>query len=636
MSDDTGLSGVGVTFKPDPGFAMDFKTITAAEELGQPFCYTLNLTSSTQKADLTTMLGSAGTIAFKSNDGGKRYVNGIVTRATFLGLIDADYAYKLEMRPWIWLLSRERSCRIFQQKSVWDIITGIFRDAGFTDFSDKRQNQTGDQTLDYCVQFDETTLDFVSRLMEKYGLYYYHTHTQTQHTLVMADDPNSHTALSNALPYHVQGSEQVSTEDYVSGWMSDLELQPGAVSFRDYNFTTPSADLTAKSLLQSATTNYGKMEVYSYPGPYDTAAQGQKLADVRMQTLNSNTQILRGSSNSRDVVVGSKFTLKGSQDSDQNREYLVTGTTTSLQASAGTSVDAGSVLDSYTCKFTAIPGATVFRTAQRTPWPVMRGPQTAKVVGASGDEITTDQYGRIKVKFFWDRSPTQDENSSCWIRVAQTWAGISWGSIFIPRVGQEVVVDFLDGNPDRPIVTGSVYNATTTVPYGLPDNKTRSTIKSNSSTGGSGFNEVRFEDKAGSEEVFFQAQKDYNKVVLNNETVKITQDTTTTVDKGNRAVTVSQGNNTLTVSQGNNSCTVSQGNDSLTVTTGNHTITVSKGSSTITAQQSITLQVGGNSIVINTSGITINGTQIQMTASASMTANGGGSMTLQAGMISIN
>jgi len=636
MSGDSGTSDVGIVFSPDPGFKLGFDTIAAEEELGRPFCYTLNMSSETIKADLSGMIGSTGTMSFVMRDGSKRYINGIVTRAAYLGIIDAGHSYKVELRPWIWLLSRARNCCIFQQKSVWDIVTGVFRDAGFTNFEDKRQNQAGSQVLDYCVQFDETTLDFVSRLMEKYGLYYYHTHTSSQHTLVMADDPNSHTALAKALPYHVDDGQLNTDDDRVWAWSSDLQLQPGAVAFRDYNFTTPSADLTAKSLKPSSTTPYGKMEVYSYPGPYDTAADGQKLADVRMQTFGSNAQIVKARTNSRSLTVGSKFTLSGSEDTTQNREYLVISAVSALQASQGTSVSAGSVLDSYACTFTAIPGATVFRTGQRTPWPTMRGPQTAKVVGASGDEITTDQYGRIKVSFFWDRLSKQDENSSCWIRVAQGWAGVGWGSIFIPRVGQEVIVDFLDGNPDRPIVTGSVYNATTTVPYALPDNKTRSTIKSNSSTGGGGFNEFRFEDKAGSEEVFFQAQKDYNKVVLNNETVKITKDTTTTVSEGNRAVTVSQGNNSLTVSQGNNSVTVSTGNDSLTVSTGNHSITVSAGSSTITAAQSITLKVGGNSIVIDTSGITINGTQIQMTASASMTANGGGSMTLQAGMIAIN
>jgi type VI secretion system secreted protein VgrG len=635
MSDSGDSGEVTVTIDPDPGFPLSFDTIDALEELGRPFCYTIHLASNTAKGDLSPLLGSSGTITFTLPDGSKRYVSGIISRAVYDGVIDANFRYRLELRPWIWLLSQAQNCRIFQQKSVWEIITSVFRDAGFTNFEDKRQNQAGDQVLEYCVQYDETTLDFVSRLMEKYGLYYYFTHTTSQQTLVMADDPNSHTPLSNPLPYHVHGAGLSKEGPHVWGWASNLELQPGTVTFRDYNFTTPSADLTAKAVQPSSTT-YGNMEVYNYPGPYDTAADGQKLAAVRMQTFSSKSQIVRGMTNARDLMVGSKFTLTGADDDSQNREYLVVSTEFKLHAAQGASIAAGGLLDSYTCAFTAIPGATTFRTLPRTPWPVMRGPQTAKVVGASGDEITTDKYGRVKVSFFWDRNSPQDENSSCWIRVAQGWAGVGWGSIFIPRIGQEVVVDFLDGNPDRPIITGSVYNATTTVPYTLPDNKTRSTVKTNSSTGGGGFNEFRFEDKAGSEEVFFQAQKDYNKVVLNNETVKITQDTTTTVSQGNRSVTVSQGNDSLTVSQGNHSITVSTGNDSLTVSQGNHSITVSQGSSTITAGQSITLQVGANSIVVNTQGVTINGTQIGLTASAQLSANGGGQMTLQAGMISIN
>ena len=587
------------------------------------------------KGNLASVVGSSATIAFSLPDGSTRYINGILTRVIYDGLIEASYRYRLEMRPWLWLLSQTRNCAIFQQMSVWDIITGVFRSAGFADFADKRQNQSGDQVLDFCVQYDETTLDFVSRLMEKYGLYYFFSHTNGHHTLVMADDPSSHTAISGALPYHVQGGEQSAADDHVWAWSSHQELVPGAVTYRDYNFTTPSADLTAKAL-QPSGANYGNSEVYSYPGEYDTAADGQKLATVRMQGFSAKSEVLRGASNARVLLLGVKFTLAGHDDTTQNREYLVTRVKTQLNAAQGASMSTGGVLDAYASSFTAIPGATVFRTPPTTPWPVMRGPQTAKVVGSSGDEITTDQYGRVKVSFFWDRNSPQNENSSCWIRVAQRWAGTGWGSIFIPRIGMEVIVDFLDGNPDRPIITGCVYNATTTVPYALPDNKTRSTVKTNSSTGGSGFNELCFEDKAGSEEVFFQAQKDYNKVVLNNETVKITQDTTTTVAQGNRSITVSQGNDSLTVSQGNHTVTISTGNDSLTVSQGNHTITISQGSSTITAMQSITLQVGGNSVVINTQGVTINGTQIGLTASAQLSANGGGQMTLQAGMISIN
>ncbi len=305
----------------------------------------------------------------------------------------------------------------------------------------------------------------------------------------------------------------------------------------------------------------------------------------------------------------------------------------------------GNVADSFVCHFRAIKGTVPFQLDEITPHPLMHGPQTAKVVVASGDEITTDTYGRIKVKFPWDRSSAQDDTASCWIRVAQIWAGSSWGTMTIPRVGMEVVVDYLNGNPDRPIVVGCVYNANNMPQNALPANKTRSDTMTNSSTGGGGANQLRFEDKAGSEEVYFQAQKDYNKLVKNNETVTVDQgNRSITLNKGDNSFTVSQGKNTVTIqkdnsvtiNQGNNSTTVSQGNDSLTVSTGNHSITVTAGSSTVSAGTSLTLKVGSNSIAISTSGITITGGTISLSATESMSANGGTSMTLQAASISIN
>jgi type VI secretion system secreted protein VgrG len=266
----------------------------------------------------------------------------------------------------------------------------------------------------------------------------------------------------------------------------------------------------------------------------------------------------------------------------------------------------------------AIPADLPFRLDRITPRPMIRGPQTARVVGSPGDEISTDQYGRVKVKFHWDRADVQDDRRTCWIRVAQASAGAGWGSIFIPRVGQEVVVEFLEGNPDRPLITGVVYNANMTVPYSLPENKTVSTIKSNSSTGGGGSNELRFEDRAGQEEVFFHAQKDFKKIVLNDETVTIHHDTTTTVETGDRRVTVSQGGDTLTVS------------------TGNHTISVSAGKSAITAAQSITLTVGANSVTIDNTGVTINAATVSIQAQATLSLQAGGPMTVSAATIALN
>jgi type VI secretion system secreted protein VgrG len=643
MSDSAGTSYVTLTIDPDPGFELTLDGLSATEELGRPFQFDLDLTSAKAQGNLQSVLGSSVTISLALPGGSKRYFNGIVARIAYAGLSRGAYRYTMQLRPWIWLLSRVQDCKIFQNQSAFAIISSVFRDAGFSDFEDKRQSQSGDITLDYCVQYRETSLDFVTRLMETFGIYYYFTHADGQHTLVLADDPNSHTAVTPAIPYKTDETEYRSVEDHVWEWSADLALQPGAWTFRDYNFTTPTADLTAKSI-KAGQHPHGTLEMYEYPGPYDTAGNGQKLATVRMQDMAARRQVYAGTSNARGIVCGGKFTLSGATDTSLNQEYLIIQATYSISGAESMSDDDGELTDTYRGVFQAIPSTTQFRLDRQTPRPLITGPQTAKVVGASGDEITTDQYGRIKVKFNWDRSAAQDENASCWIRVAQVWAGVSWGGMFIPRVGQEVVVEFLEGNPDRPIVTGSVYNANVTIPYAQPGNATRSTIKSNSSKGGGGFNELRFEDKKGSEEVFFQAQKDYNKVVLNNETVKITQDTTTTVDKGKREVTLNTGDNSLTVSQGKNTTTVSVGNDSLTVTQGDHSITVTAGKSSVTAGTSITLTVGANSIKIDTSGVTITAAKLEVTTTgevsvtsgAKMGLTAGAPMTLTAPMININ
>ena len=572
----------------------------------------------------------------------KTYFNGILTRASFTGLSGGVYRYHVELRPWIWLLTRTQDCRIFQNKSAWDIINAVFQAQEFSAIEDKRQNQAGSAVLEYCVQYRETAFDFVTRLMEQFGIYYYFTHSAGAHTLMLSDDPNSHSSIGKALPFYFGQTEQRAVEDHVWEWTSDLHLRPGAHSYRDYNFTTPAADLTAKSL-QPGSHKYGSFEIYDYPGMYGTVADGQTLADVRMQEHKTFVQVFDGRSNARSIRAGVKLSLEKTADTALAQEYLVIRAITNLTMAEGASDTRGQLVDSHRVSFSAIPGTTPFRLAQTTPRPMIRGPQTAKVVGASGDEITTDQYGRIKVQFNWDRVGTNDENSSCWIRVAQSWAGLGWGSIFIPRIGMEVVVAFLEGNPDRPLVTGVVYNATQTAPYTLPDNKTRSTVKTNSSTGGSGFNEFRFEDKAGSEEVFFQAQKDYNKIVLNNETSTVTQDSTTTIKQGNRSITVSQGNQSTTVSQGNDTTTISQGNHQLAVSAGGSTtntgqaIQMTAGTSIkLTASTSIELVVGANSIKIDATGVTITAAKITGTASAEMALDGGGMMELTGGVIKIN
>jgi len=631
---------------------MMLEELTGTEELGRPFLYVVTMSSATAKGDLMSLLGSNMTVSIQqSSDGTKRYFNGYIGAIEYAGLRGGAATYRIELRPWIWLLSHQQDCIIYQNQTPWDIITAVFKNAGFSNYQDNRKNSAGSTALEYCVQYNESAFDFVTRLMEEYGIYYYYTHANGKHTLVFCDDPNSHTSVGAAIPFGSRYTDLRVQDDYISQWSSELAVVTGTYTYRDYNFTTPKADLTVRSSLAASHT-FGSYEAYQYPGLYDTTTNGQPLADLRIQDITARRQITFGSSNSRLLYTGCKFTLSGFFEAAENTEYTIIRTTCSVASGENMATADDGPRATFNCSFHAIKGTTQFRLAKVTRRPTIRGPQTAVVVGPQGDDICTDQYGRIKVQFPWDRVGKNDDNSSCWIRVAHSWAGQGWGTIFIPRVGQEVVVAFLEGNPDRPIVTGCVYNATQTVPYALPANKTRSTIKTNSSgsstsgggspgssasgssTAGSsnsggagGFNELRFEDKTGSEEVFFQAQKDYNKVVLNNQTVNITQDSTTTVKQGNRSITVSQGDNSLTVSTGK---------DSLTVTKGDHSITVSAGKSTISAGTSITLSVGSNSITIDNSGVSISASKVSVTATGEVSMSAAGEMSLTGSMISLN
>ncbi len=616
---------VKVTFSPDPGKTFLFDGIHAHEELGRPFLYKLDL-SSGELNDTTQMVGAKCTIAAKrsKDDSSPTYFNGIVTRVDSAGMSRGAYHYKLEVRPWIWLLSRVIDCKIFQKKKPFDIIISIFTDAGFSDYSDKRQASAGDVEVEYCVQYRESSFDFVTRLMEEYGIYYFFKHEDGKHTLNLADDPNSHDKLSDAIPFADDLTEARSVADHIWYWNIARSLESAKVTYQDYNFTTPTTDLTAKSIQQPTHDQYNSLEVYDYPGLYDLPADGTKLTDVRVQAIGKNRSVYDAISNARGLHAGWQFTLSDHTDATNNRDYLITESEFSIAMTEGSSTanaGAGETMDTYRVNIKAIPNDVHFRLARKTPRPMIRGPQTAVVAGASGEEIDPDQYGRVKVRFYWDRSDdATGPEPSCWIRVAQASAGISWGSMFIPRIKQEVVVEFLEGNPDRPLITGVVYNANVTVPYPLPDNKTRSTIKTNSSPGGNGFNELRFEDKAGEEEVFFQAQKDFTKKVLNSETITVHKDTTTTVETGNHSTTVSKGDHGLTVSAGGHKIDVSVGKSEVTAAT---SITLTVGSSSVKIEPSaITLTVGGNSVKLDPSGVTTTGTMVKISGSASVSVSG--------------
>jgi len=487
---------------PLPADDLLFLAMDGTEELGRPFTYRIDLLSPKDDIDLEAVLGKEACVALDLPTGGARYFHGYITDVALTGYDGRYVSYRAHLRPWLWFLTRSADCKIFQAKTVPDIIKDVFREHGFSDFKDTLSGTY--PTWEYCVQYRETAFNFVSRLMEAEGIYYYFLHEDGKHTLVLADSYSGHEALPGGygkIPFHSQ-SESVS-EEHVSEWHLTKSVQPGQFAMVDYDFRKPRANLAVNS---TVTRDYAHADyaMFDYPGEYDERGEGDAYARARIEELHAQYERVRGGSDARGICAGGLLSLTDHPRTDQNREYLIVAS--HQHVSLGGYESASEAGLQYQCQFEAVESHTPFRAARLTPRPVIQGPQTAIVVGKSGREIWTDEYARVKVKFHWDRIG-KEENCSCWVRVSQSWAGKTWGGIQIPRIGQEVIVDFLEGDPDQPIVTGRVYNADNMPPYALPDMGTISTLKSNSSKGGGGFNELRFEDKKGEEQVFVHAEK---------------------------------------------------------------------------------------------------------------------------------
>jgi type VI secretion system secreted protein VgrG len=443
--------------------------------------------------------------------------------------------------------------------------------------------------------------------------------------------------------------------DHIFDWRISQSVRSGEYAHTDYDFEKPRADLKATSKIQRSHGKAG-MEVYGYPGSYIETPAGQGIARTRIEELQSEWEVAEGSTNTQLFAAGKLFKLDAYKRKDQNREHLLLRTEYSLKmetdTAAGTKAgETESVVGVFfECKFRAISSQRPFRPARITPRPTVKGPQTALVVGKSGEEIWTDKFGRVKVQFYWDRLGKKDENSSCWLRVAQVWAGKNWGAMHIPRIGQEVIVEFLEGNPDCPIITGRVYNGEQLVPYGLPANQTQSGLKSRSTKEGDAekFNELRFEDKKGEEQIYFHAEKNFDRVVENSDTLKVGFEKKDPGDQtidiyNNRTTTLEKGNETLTIKEGNSVEKIDKGNDELTIAKGNLTITISAGKGTIDAKQELLLKVGQSTIKITPSSIELSSVNItvkgsgKINANASMTSvNGSGNLKLSGGTIKIN
>ncbi|WP_374980900.1 type VI secretion system tip protein TssI/VgrG [Pseudomonas solani] len=522
------------------------------EELGRLFDYELSLVSENYSIKLDALLGKPMGVSLELPDGSQRYFHGIACRCSQTSGTGQFAGYQISLRPWFWLLSRTSDCRIFQNKTVPDIIKQVFRDLGFSDFEDSLSRSY--REWEYCVQYRETSFEFVSRLMEQEGIYYYFRHEKERHVLVLSDAYGAHKTVADyaSVPYYPL-EDQMRERDHIYEWYLAREVQPGSLALNDYDFQRPSARLEVRSTVSRSHSN-AEHPLYDYPGEYVQSKDGEQYARNRIEAIQTQFERVQLRTNARGLGCGHLFKMTGYPRDDQNREYLIVGARYSVSQESYESGSAGGVLQ-FESALDCIEAAQAFRPMPTTIKPIVQGPQTAMVVGPKGEEIWTDQYGRVKVHFYWDRHDQSNENSSCWMRVSQAWAGKNWGHIQIPRIGQEVIVSFLEGDPDRPIITGRVYNAEQTVPYELPANATQSGTKSRSSKGGTpaNFNEIRMEDKKGEEQLFIHAEKNQDIEVENDETHWVGHDRTKTIDhdetvhvKHDRTETVDN-NETITI-----------------------------------------------------------------------------------------
>src|ERR1700761_2507263 len=513
------------------------------EQMSQPFEWRLDLISEQGDIDPDDILGESVSIGFTLPNGKQRFFSGIVSEFSTGGWLQNYSKYRAIVRPWYWLLTRTADCRIFQELTVPDIFEEVVKQYGFTDYQLKLSGSY--QAWEYCVQYRETDFNFLSRLLEQEGIYYFFVHEEGKHTLVLADDPGQHTTFAgyDTVPYYAPGGKDTLRErDHLEDWSWTKTVQPVTFATTDFDFEKPRKSLAGSETI-SRKHQQANYEIFDYPAELSAldSAQSDLTAKVRIQELQAAYLTAKGHGNAAGLGTGWMFTLDKYPRKDLNIKYLITRSTYQLTADSYEPGDTP-VADEFAVGIEAIDAATPFRPERRTPKPVVQGAQTAMVVGKSGEEIFTDKYGRVKVQFHWDRYGKQDEKSSCWIRVAQLWAGKTWGGIHIPRIGQEVIVSFLEGDPDQPIITGRVYNGDSMPPYGLPANATQSGIKSRSSKGGgdANFNEIRFEDKKGAEMLTLHAEKDQEVTVENDETVSIGHDRKETVGHDE---TITVGNN---------------------------------------------------------------------------------------------
>jgi type VI secretion system secreted protein VgrG len=601
--------------------------------------------------------------------------SGIVVSVEDLGHQDSIDLFAAEVRPWPWLLTIGSDNRVFQGMTTPEIVKKVFQEAGFTDVT--VSTTATYETRDYCVQYGESNWDFVSRIMEEEGIYYFFDHSGSTEKIVLADSVSAHENKGKVLfSVSNQVGDRQANSDSIFEWSDAGKVVTGKVSLFDYDMELPNADLKVLSAVPSGSHSYKEIERYQSGGHYKKADKGTDQARAKAEAHAAGAQRAKGVSNSAKLVTGGIFTFEHQNRSAADGDYLVTRATHYMLFNPGFApehrqsvnrhaerIEYPPEMGLYETEFEVQKSSVPFRPLAQTPWPEVPSLLTAKVTGPDGEEIHTDEYGRIKVIFPWDRLGEPKETSSCWVRSVLPWTGKEWGWQSIPRIGMEVIIQFERGNIDRPYCTGMVYNGVNKPPFALPGEMTKTGIKTNTSKGGGGFHELSFDDKKGEEKIFFQSEKDYKQVIKNNaeitiglekkdkgsltqtiqqdkiETIKegdykltletgnrvtkIKTDDTSTIEgkstteiTGDTAMTIKNGNLTETVKMGNAKTEVSMGNIETVASLGNITIEAKAGKITISALQGIELKVGGSTLTVDMAGVTLKGPMVAVDAQA--------------------
>lgn len=615
------------------GDKLVFREMTGREELSRAFLYQVVLLAENDSGvDPKALLGQGITIELEIFGGGRRYIDGQCVRFSYIGTEVAQertqvmYRYMADVRPWTWYMTCASDCYIFQNITVPDIVREVCLRYGYPFVF--RLTRTY-RAWEYCVQYQETDFNFISRLLEHEGICYFFEHSMGAHTLVFADDIGAYSTLPGyaSIPYIAPDTVAMPDEEYIDYWNMSQEVASGRFVTRDYNFETPSSSLEVIQKASQQRPPDSRLETFDWPGGYRQDAEGQHYAKTRIEELEQPQETVSGQSTARGLTPGYLFTLTRCPRRDQNREYLLISVNSFLRDNSylsGTYEPAD-----WRFSIVAQPSVWAYRPARTTPKPRTTGPQTAVVVGPPDEEIYTDEYGRVKVQFHWDRYGKADQNAGCWIRVSSSWAGSNWGQISLPRIGQEVIVDFLNGDPDYPIIIGRLYNAEHKPPYVLPKWKEYSTTKSRSTKkgGNNDWNEIRFYDYKGKEQVFIQAQWRMDVRVKWNKYLTVKESWHSLIGHGYYLTT---GGNLEQYVKGD---TYERTDGKVSITAGGKVEVVAESGLALSSdskievyadskiviesQSEITLKVGSNFVKVDMMGVTIQGTMVKINSGGS-------------------